>query len=290
VAKKDSEIVELKAAGLPADLDLALLQGDSGLGVSNMDAADVALPYLAILQSKSPQAEEGNQAQLPGAMASMFFNTVSKRFYPARDGKAPGLLFVPCAYERKYVEWVDKESGGGWVAEYGLDSDIKVKCHLDDKKKLRTPAGNLLIETAYHYGLYQEPDTGAWVQSVLPLKVTGLKINRSWNNELTTALIPGTSLQAPRWLFYYRLTTWLETKKTFNWWQLKVQRVEESGKPSVVSSAIYHKAKAFYLMVEAGDVKRSIERDLPVEDESHAVSNGRPDAAASNSIDDDIPF
>lgn len=250
--------VKEAASQLPADLDLAYLKADAGAGVSNMDSGDVALPYLGILQGLSPQVNPGGPAYIEGAQASMFYNNVSQEVF---DGRNEGILFVPCAYERKFVEWVDRDKGGGWVSDYPIDGGILEHTTKDDRGRARLANGNLIVETAYHYGLYKDPETGAWVQAVIAMKSTSLKTNRQWNNELVTTRIPGTDLIAPRWLYPYRLKTILQQKNNNSWWQFLIKR-----EPAPVSKAVYDHAKMFHNLIEAGDVKRGAETAAPAAD------------------------
>lgn len=282
-AKKEVVKAEQKAS-LPsvlADLDMASLTADAGASVSDMTSDDIALPYLSILQALSPQVQPGKAEYIEGAVASMLFNSVSQDFY---DGRKTGVLFVPCYYERKYVEWVDRDEGGGWVAEYDIDSDIMNFTRKDDKGKIRMKgSNNILVETAYHFGLYQDPESQIWTQCVTTLKSTGLRVNRRWNNELATTKIPGTELTQPRWLYPYQLTTWLESKKNNSWWQLKVERVETNGVPTPVSRAVYDKAKIFHNLAKGGEVKRAVEKEAPID-------NGGQTDGGGHERDEDIPF
>ena len=271
------EVSEVKEKiALPEEYDLAMLQQDSGAGVDNMSADDIALPYLGILQSNSPQVQPGRPEYIEGAQASMFYNTVSQEIY---DGRTRGLMFVPCAYERRYVEWVDREAGGGYVADYDIDSDILSYTKKDERGRPRMPTGNLIVETAYHTGLFLDPETESWMNAVVALKSSGLKVNRRWNNELVTSKVPGTELQAPRWLYAYHLTTSLETKKNNSWYQLHIE------KGTIVSKAVYDKAKQFHKLVVSGGVKRAVEKDPVVDDAPRNSSDG-----GDNSHDSDIPF
>jgi len=271
-AKTEVTKTETKALVLPEGMNLADLQRDAGAGVSQMDSGDVALPYIAILQGLSPQVNPGAPQYIEGAQASMFFNNVSLETFEARK---EGIIFVNCAYERKLVEWVDRDKGGGWVAEYPIDSDIRQQAKPNDRKQPILPNGNLLIETAYHYGLYKDPETNAWGQCVTTLKSTGLKVNRRWNNELLTTRIPGTEMIAPRWLYAYRLRTVLEQKANNSWWQLSIE------KGDIVNKAVYDQAKMFHQLIEAGDVKRSAE---PTTGDVGVASGG------GDGMDDNIPF
>ena len=276
------EVVEVKqqANALLADLDMATLTADAGASVSDMTSDDMALPYLTILQALSPQVQPGKTEYIEGAVASMFYNNVSQDFY---DGRKVGVVFVPCYYERKYVEWRSRDDGGGWIGEHDIDSDVLNFTKKDDKGKLvMKETGHQLVESAYHFGLMQDPETKIWSQCVIALKSTGLKVNRRWNNELATTKIPGTELTAPRWLYPYKLTTFLETRKNNSWWQMRADRVEENGVPIPVSRAVYDKAKIFHKLASGGEVKRAVEKEAPSDTVEGQVGDGV--------LDENIPF
>lgn len=247
---------------LPAGLTLEDLQADAQDN-EVMSTADVALPYLTILQTSSPEVNPGLPDFIPEATASMIMNTVSGDVF---DGRGQGIMVIPCAYERKLVEWTARESGGGWIKDYDANDPIASTTKPNDKGKPVLPNGHLLVETAYQYMLWMNPDTGSWSQGVIALASTALKVNRKWNNDITTSKIPNSEHQAPRYLYPYQLTTWLESKAGNSWWSYKVQKHEEP-----ISADLYKQAKEFATLVRDGVLKRSQER---------------PDAAK----DPDIPF
>lgn len=235
---------------LPAGYDDIDLVGDAEANPT-MTSQDVALPYIYILQANSPQVNPGRSEYVEGAQASMFFNNVSEEVF---DGREDGFIFVPCYYERKFVEWVHRDQGGGWVADWPIDSGILQKTRPDDKGKPRLQNGNVIVETAYHYGLMLNPDTGVWEQCVIAMKSTALKKNRKWNNMLVTQKIPGTEHQAPRYLFAFNIGTELESKGDNSWWNFTIEKVEEP-----VSVDVYKQAKEFAQLIASGAVIRVAE-------------------------------
>jgi hypothetical protein len=250
-AKTEStEVVETKVQ-LPAGYDVDALVADAQSHNPTMTSQDVALPYIYILQGLSPQTNPGRAEYVEGAQASMFYNNVSSEVF---DGRTEGFLFVPCYYERKLVEWVHRDQGGGWVADWPVDSGILAKTRPDDKGKPRMPNGNIIVETAYHYGLMLNPDTEVWEQCVIAMKSSSLKVNRKWNNQLVTSKIPGTDVQAPRFLFAYNLKTKMESKGENSWWNFDIEKVEDP-----VSVDVYKQAKLFSELIAAGAVIRVAE-------------------------------
>lgn len=233
-------------------LDINQLKADSGAGVSGMDAGDIALPYISILQPMSPQVNAASSKYIEGAQAGQLFNTVSGEIY---DGRTGGMLAISCAYERKYVEWIDRDKGGGWVGDHDIDSDILTFTELNEKNKpvLKTN-GNFIIETAYHYSLFLNPIRETWFQGVLAMKSTHLRANRKWNNALVTTQIPGTDLLAPRWLYPYHLKTASEIKGQNSFWVPTLERAD-----TMVSKRLYDMARNYCDMVNKGALTRAAE-------------------------------
>lgn len=252
---KKTEVASVKqAAQLPAGLEMDDILADSGSGTENMSMDDIAVPYLYILQTNSPQVNPDHEAYVQGAIAGMFYNNVSNEVY---DGRNTGLKVIPCAYERKYVEWIDRDSGGGgYVADHDIDSGILNETSPNEKGVPILGNGHLIIETAYHYVFFYNPNTNVWEEIIIPMKSTFLKKSRRWNKTLMATLIPGTTSRAPRWLYPYQLKTVKETKNTNTWSNFDITRLEE-----MVTADQYRSAKAFSQLMESGLIKRAKETD-----------------------------
>lgn len=276
--KKETEVATVnESAQLPAGIDMEDLLKDSGAGVSGMGMDDVAVPYLYILQQMSPQVDPDNDAYVEGAKPGMFYNNVNEEIY---EGRENGIIVIPCAYERKYVEWVDRDSGGGYVADHDIDSGILSECTPNEKGIPVLKNGHLIIETAYHYVYMKNPLTGVWEEIIIPMKSTMLKKSRRWNKTLMATLIPGTTNQAPRWLYPYRLRTVKETKNNNTWSNYDIERL-----PEMVTAEQYRACKAFAELFSKGLVTRAKETD------TGTVIDGRSGAADSGLVpDEEMPF
>lgn len=252
-AKKDqTEVATVEnSANLPVGMDLSELMADAGIGVDSLGMDDIAVPYLYILQSNSPQVNPDSDAYIEGAKPGMFFNNVSGEVY---DGRETGITVIPCAYERKFVEWVDRDSGGGFVAEHDIDSNILSETTPNEKGVPVLANGHLIIETAYHYVYMKNPNNGVWEEIIIPMKSTMLKKSRRWNKTLIGTLIPGTSVRAPRWLYPYQLKTVKETKNNNTWSNYDITRL-----PETVTSEQYRQCKAFAELFQKGLVVRAAE-------------------------------
>lgn len=282
--KKEAEVATAKeSAQLPAGMSMEDILRDSGAGVDNMGMDDVAVPYLYVLQTNSPQVNPDADAYVEGAKAGMFYNNVSNEIY---DGRNTGLRVIPCAYERKYVEWVPRDSGGGYVADHSIESGILSETKPNEKGIPCLGNGNLIIETAYHYVYFQNPTNGIWEEIIIPMKSTMLKKSRRWNKTLMATLIPGTSSQAPRWLYPYQLKTAKETKGDNTWSNLDIERL-----PEMVTAEQYRAAKAFAELMASGMIVKARETDTGVMGGDNGNHNGASiDGTVGHAGKDEMPF
>lgn len=274
--KTGQDVAPVIADGqLPQGYDLQDIMADAGVGSGDMGAGDLGIPYLSLLQPGSPQVKPGHSKYIEGARVGEWFNSATGETFSG------AIHFIPCAYERKYVQWHDRDLGeGGYVMDHPIDSDIMTKTAKNSKGQPCLPDQNhdLVIETAYQYGMMLNPNTGRWDQVVMPLKSTALKANRRMNNLIAGATIPGTQMQAPRWLYAYSLSTALESKGQNSWYTPVPEKL-----PEPVTAECYQAGKKFNSMFAAGLVQRAAESDDAAEAKA-AAGHG------SSAPDDDVPY
>lgn len=278
-AKNQTDVASVKtSAQLPAGMDdMEELLRDSGAGIDSMGMDDVAVPYLYVLQTNSPQVNPDSDSYIEGAKAGMFYNNVSGEIY---DGRTDGLKIIPCAYERKYVEWVPRDSGGGYVADHDIESGILSETTPNEKGIPCLKNGNLIVETAYHYVYFLNPKDNQWDQIIIPMKSTFLKKSRRWNKTLMATLIPGTSARAPRWLYPYQIKTAKESKNDQTWSNVELTRLDE-----MVTADQYHAAKAFAELFSTGAIVKARETDTGVSDAPREQQS-----AGMDDVKDEMPF
>jgi len=141
MAKADLAIKSTGTALALADA----FEADAGAGLEQMNKEDFALPFLKALTNNSDEI-----GVVEGAMPGMIFNTVTKELF---DGKK-GIVVVPTAYVRQYIEWAPRGSGssGAPVQIYPATSDILSRTNRvagDNKDYLDN--GNYIENTANHY-------------------------------------------------------------------------------------------------------------------------------------------
>jgi hypothetical protein len=187
----ETSVEQTKSQALALTDDMAQLYSDhAGEGREDFTSGDFAIPFLGILQKLSPQVDETAAKYIADAKAGMIFNTVSSDVFPALTGvgvkeEGAGIKVVVAAYKKFFVEWRDREEGGGFVAQHLPDSDAHKSATPDPEKpsKLRLPNGNLLVETTYYYVLQVKDDAEPeW--AVIAMSSTALKTSRKLNNAL----------------------------------------------------------------------------------------------------------
>jgi hypothetical protein len=190
-------VVDQSQAVALSDELAQLYAENAGTGREDFTGSDFQIPYKAILQKLSPQVDESNPKFIDGAKAGMIFDTVSNKLYPALTGvgikeEGAGIKVVVVAYKKYFVEWRDREDGGGLVAQHLPESEAHKSAEPDPEKpsKLRLPNGNLLVETTYYYVLLPVPNDEPEM-AVIAMSSTQLKTSRKWNNALNGRKVNG---------------------------------------------------------------------------------------------------
>ena len=201
------EIVK-KVSQLPS---LNLFEKDAGAGLEGMTTQDLAIPFLSILQTNSPQLDRNESTYIKGAVAGQIFNSVSGKVYDS-------VTVVPCAFQHKIVEWKPRGSGGGLVQQYNRE-DAPEDVTVNDKGQMMRANGNVLIATAYHYVLIVEEGAEP-EQAVLPMSSTQLKKSKKWNSLMAALKMKaqdGEIFTPPTYSHSYDLTTSGESNDKGKW-------------------------------------------------------------------------
>jgi hypothetical protein len=257
------------AVAKAAKLDLAVLASDSkdASGFGNLDMSrDIAIPYINILQSNSPQLNPSKAEHVEGAKVGQFYNTVSQEV-------SDSLNVIPVLYQLRYVEWKPREQGGGFVESHHADSGILSKTKRDQVTfKDVLPNGNYIATTAYHYVLAQG-------KAVISMTSTQLKKSRRWNSLMLTQKVsgPSGSFTPPTYAVIYKLSTVSESNDRGSWFGYQVEKAGQ-----VEDADIYNEAKSFSTAASRGDV------------EAKPTVEGEPvkEAPKSNNTEsnEDVPF
>lgn len=230
-----------------SDLD-AMMSADAGAGMEGADRDAFAIPFLRVLQKGSPQVEEGNGAFIKGAKAGQLLNTVTNELYDGKDG----IIFLPCAYQRRFIQWGPRGGdGSGFKAEL-LPEDVAAKRasgeiqEADGKLYLGKPdpkKSDTVVDTRNHFGLILTDDGAA--QVLLSLSSTQIKKSKQLMGMLSSVRINGKV--PPTWMSKIRITTALESNDKGSWYGIKL---ESAG--FIDDADTYAKGKAFNQIIAEG--------------------------------------
>lgn len=258
------EVTKVQSGGAVAAYDY----GDmAGMGFEDRGRDAISLPYLNILQALSPQVSEETVA---GAKAGMFFNNVTNDL----DDK---VKFLWCHAETKYVEWIPREKGGGFVAVHEPTSDVVAKAKQQGgSRATKLHVGdNDLIETRYVYGLALDDDLEIKSFVVLANKSKNLKVVRNW---FTSMLING-GKDVPTFAFVAELFTTREKNEKGSWHQLAAKpALGKTWKDSKINPATHGhlllEAKNLITMVKSGAAKVDYAADSKPSEAGEAGGEG----------------
>ncbi len=261
--------MSVKNENLPAELMDEMFE-DAGAGQEEMQADDMQIPRLGILQALSPQVDKSKGEYIEGAESGMIMDSVTQELY---DGDS-GIIVVPVSYRKTYIEWKLRENGGGLVADHGNQPALLDACTKDERGRMINSDGNQIVATAEYFVFLVDPETGAANPAVLSMASTQLKHSRRWNttiNQLKIKKPDGSGMFNPA-MFYrsYKLQTMPESNDHGSWFGWKI-----SGSLATVELPdginLYKAAKDFRDQVAKGDVK---------------VHEAQAEASASESDDD----
>ena len=292
MAKKPDEVAvieENKAlVAVNDDVDDAMLAEFAGQGNENLRQEDVAIPRLLLLQDLSPQVKRTEAAYVEGAMAGLFFNSLTQEIY------GEDVEVIDCHYISELAEWVPRKKGGGFRGAYPIDDPILQTAKADQENggRLVLPNGNDLVPTSQHFLLVKSKITGTWETCLFAAVSTTRKHSRRLNALLSQRMLldknkqplkdgKGAPLYAPRFASVVRFSVGAERNDQGSWFVPKFEVVRS------INSSELTMAKAFRDLIARGEVKVNLGDDV----------GGTPGAAEATQqpktspvIDDEIPF
>ncbi|MCK5609905.1 hypothetical protein KAR91_48985 [Candidatus Pacearchaeota archaeon] len=245
MARKNKNVPATRGTTAPVNMaNQMALDAQEGSGFENMNADDLAIPFLVILQSGSPQVKRG-QGHLEGAEEGDFFNTVTNEIMKGE------ISLICCAYEKAWIEWILRENGGGFVLKHGDDSILKLTKR-DDRNRNILENGHQIVDTAYHYCLLVRED-GIAEPVVLGLISTQLKKSRRWNSTmqgLKVKIGKEPAFTPPMYSHMYKAETVEEDNDQGQWMGWLIHAPE-----MIKDFELYAMAKKFHDDVTTGQIR-----------------------------------
>lgn len=256
-----------------APIDFEAMARDSQI---HFDQSEIAIPFIRVLQSNSPQCTMGDPQYNVDARPGQFINTVTKQRY---DGTV-GIVVTPIAYATRFTEWKLREQGGGLVKDWGPDASTRLAVsRRDDKNRDITPEGTQIVRGANYYVFVIDDASGDFSPALMVLQGTQLKKSKAFNALIEGARDRGASgnvFKPASFHYGYRLTTAPEKNDKGSWMGVNIS-VDKKTTEYPYGSAIYLAAYDYRKQVEAGTVKTgNIEDAVEVEAEITPASGAAP--------------
>lgn len=119
----------------------------SGRGFQNQTKEDIALPFINLLQSNSPEVDKKDERYINGAEPGMFVNSVTKELFSH-------IELVPAITMHTFDEWRPRDAGGGIVASHPLHSEVTKEARAQSTQFGKFKRGdNDLVETFKIFGV-----------------------------------------------------------------------------------------------------------------------------------------
>lgn len=260
--KDKTALMKTGAGALAAPVDYG---SDSGSGFENQTREDISIPFLAVIQSNSPQLQD-----FEGARPGMLYNTVTQQFV---DGKE-GVVIIPALTQHVFVEWIPRTEGGGFVAVHGIDSDVVKKAKAEAKEPFKYKVGeNDLVETFYVYASVIGADNEANEFAVIACKSKFIGPYKKWNTSLNMFMVKtpdGRKQRPPLFAHQVRLTTWPDKNKKGSFFNVKFTPLNGTVAASLLppGDPRLESAKSLKELVEGGLAKAAYDSQQVVGDDA----------------------
>ena len=239
-------------------LAINMFEADANGGAQNIEQEDLALPFLKVLGQLSPEINKKNGRYVEGAEPGMILNSVTKKLY---DGDK-GINVIPCAYERKYLEWKPRELGGGLVGMHSIDDPIVRTTKRDQMNKDILPNGNYLENTASHFVVTTGEDAGT---GLISMTRTQLKVSRTWNSMMMSIKLQGKNglFTPPTFSHIYNLKSVQMTNDKGTWFGWDINKIGP-----VTDNNVYSLAKDFAEKIGKGEIEIKHDSDTVATEKS----------------------
>ncbi len=239
-----------------------LLQSDEFEAPQDFNTDDLMIPFMVVLQKLSPQVDDSSSSYIKGAKAGMIFNSATDELFDK-------IVVVPSIYVKRYIEWIPRDEGGGFVADHGADATMLNGCTKDDRGRDVLENGNHIVPTGTYYVLLVNPN-GAMERVVIGMAVTQLKVSRKWNTLMSTIKIQdpregapkGSMVSPPLYWNAFELTSVPdENKKGQRWESWGVVKLDTPVLEMPNGDTLYVAAREFRQAVVQGVVKVAMPTD-----------------------------
>jgi hypothetical protein len=199
-----------------------MMNAHAGEGIST-NPNDFLISMIYILQPQSPQALRDNEAFIEGAEPGHIYlkGAIS-------DPLQGDIWFQPCLHYRKWVEWIPRKQGGGFVASYDHPGgqvppvELKAQPYRDpdnpNVQRWKINGSNDLIDTQYYVGHIVEEDGTNPREYIIPLASTGHTFGKKMMSAAKNRPVLPSGRPPSLFLYQYHIVTEMKSNQAGEWY------------------------------------------------------------------------
>jgi|TARA_R100001530_G_scaffold127638_1_gene96929 hypothetical protein len=229
-----------------------------GAGFENVNASELAIPFLKIASSQTPEVKKGNTKHVEGLEEGMIFNSVTKEFYN-------GIMTVPCFFRSRFVEWEKLGEGTGAPVKIYTPEDVppltRSEHDGEDHYMINGQLSKTYVVRTAEYFVLRLNDDGSFERAQIIMQKTQYKKSRYWNTMMMnqkTNRKDGTLVTLPVFANVYNMKAVREANKKNDWWGWNI-KLEKSVNGYPNPKNIVEEAQNFYKLVVSGEIDPSPE-------------------------------
>ena len=190
---------------------------------ATFESSEMQIPFVRVAQSLSPQLNKKKPEYIDGLSSGDAYNNLTNQMWLGDKG----LLVIPCFQTTKYLEFVPRESGGGFRGEISASDPVLQRTHRMGSKEL-LPSGNELVKSDQHFCLIVDEE-GMTQPVVIDMKSTQLKVSRRWKTNINMQKMKnpktGEIIIPPVYATMWKLKTSEESNDKGDFYNWSVERV-----------------------------------------------------------------
>lgn len=224
----------------------------AGVGFENVSAQEMAIPFLKIASSQTPEIKKSNAKFVEGLEQGDIFNSVTKDFYKS-------ILVVPCAFRVRCVEWSPLGEGTGAPVKIYKPEDcppLERGADGEDHYKINGAISPTYIVRTAEYFVLRLNNDGSYERCQIIMQKTQYKKSRYWNTMMMNQKIKsksGSLATLPMFANVYKMEGVQEQNKKNDWWGWKItlaNSVNDLKNPSLIVEEANH----FHELVSSGSI------------------------------------
>ena len=255
--KKSKKSIAIAKRGETSLATAASFEAQSAAGFEEADDDAYSIPFLAMLQSGSPQCKRSEGAFIKGAEEGMVMNTVTQELIDMSEDA--GVVIIPVHYRRVFGKWKPRDEGGGFLGEIS-PGDALIETAERDGGKLVLPDGNHLVDTRKHYVLLVNFEAKTFDAAIIAMTSTQIKKSRNIMTRLRNLKLRGENggfFTPPMYANVLRLESTPENNDQGSWmgWKPVFEELRQLDLEDDFEAEIFQAAINFRDAIVGGQVK-----------------------------------